>query len=766
MDYFNGTDAHCGGAVGAMGSYVYNLTSSYADQKNEVNIVATSLAMLLLAALLLAFDLLAGAATLRPAARLVLSVSLALFLPVTSYLFSEAKNDVPGAAAADAELPLRARLILAWMLLVELLRKKVEATVAGTKGASGGGPTSRAGRVAFLGYLVFFNVHGAGRKAVFGVLWVFAAAKLVQRVAIGEFVKRSFAFGKNPQLLAGYMAQTLEQQERRPRRDDELMTSCKYAVMGEENLEREAGPNGYLVDLNKTVAGDDNADDAVVVTVGRVWSLAESDQLLVSNPKLKRLCLSYALFKLLRREFEETPLTAAEAADCRELIFRGLCNDGGAAADRAATLFQVFDDELGFVTEYYHSVLPVMLASPFFLLVNYIVFPVLVLGLCLMTVVLCGNGDIAFIAGSIKRDNYAVSFGLLRMTRCLLSRVFRSPSALFSSIDLSITFLLFLTILYEEAWELAVFLLSNWLTVSMVCDYAVKPPSRLRRSAIRGVQWVTNRMSRRNYLRVKQYSVLWFCRLPLKLPAAAVPEEAKQSIVEYLAAYDGAVAPLSAGRSAVAARNTLCNASRLISSACESGSVAEVILTWHIATSLLEVRCPPHAEEEAAAAARSSTVATRLSRYCAYLVAFRREMLPDDVDCTARVYGTMTTELKRELGLKGYYFSTDATRYGKMMAIAGGQEDDEAAAEETTVVRKGARLGKALMDEAAGGDEAAVWKLVADVWTEIVVYVAPARDAEQVRAHGEALARGGEFVTVLWALVTHTGIARPAAASV
>nr|BAD68546.1 hypothetical protein [Oryza sativa Japonica Group] len=680
MDYFNGTDAHCGGAVGAMGSYVYNLTSSYADQKNEVSIVATSLTMLLLAALLLAFDLLAGAATLRPAARLVLSVSLALFLPVTSYLFSEAKNDVPGAGdATDAELPLRARLILAWMLLVELLRKKVEATVTGTKGASGGGPTSRAGRVAFLGYLVFFNVHGAGRKAVFGALWVVAAAKLVQRVAIGEFVKRSFAFGKNPQLLAGYMAQTLEQQERRPRRDDELMTSCKYAVMGEENLQREAGPNGYLVDLRKTVAGDDDA----VVTVGRVWSLAESDQLLVSNPKLKRLCLSYALFKLLRREFEETPLTAAEAGDCRELIFRGLCNDGGAAT-AAATLFEST--------------------------------PVAV--------------------------------------------------ALFSSIDLSITFLLFLTILYEEAWELAVFLLSNWLTVSMVCDYAVKPPSRLRRAAIRGVQWVTNRMSRRNYLRVKQYSVLWFCRLPLKLPAAAVPEEAKQSIVEYLAAYDGAVAPLSAGRSAVAARNALCNASRLISSACESGSVAEVILTWHIATSLLEVRCPPHAEEEAAAAARSSTVATRLSRYCAYLVAFRREMLPDDVDCTARVYGAMTTELKRELGLKGYYFSTDATRYGKMMAIAGGQEDDEAAAEETTVVRKGARLGKALMDEAAGGDEAAVWKLVADVWTEIVVYVAPARDAEQVRAHGEALARGGEFVTVLWALVTHTGIARPAAASV
>nr|CAB53484.1 CAA303711.1 protein [Oryza sativa] len=89
---------------------------------------------------------------------------------------------------------------------------------------------------------------------------------------------------------------------------------------------------------------------------------------------------------------------------------------GAPLSDRAtvaATLFQVIDNELGFVTDYYHSVLPVMLASPFFLLVNYIVFP----------------------SSDIKRDNYAVSFGLLR--RC-------------------------------GSLGVAVFLLSNWFTVSMV----------------------------------------------------------------------------------------------------------------------------------------------------------------------------------------------------------------------------------------------------------------------------------------------------------
>uniref|UniRef100_A0A0E0BWE0 Uncharacterized protein n=1 Tax=Oryza meridionalis TaxID=40149 RepID=A0A0E0BWE0_9ORYZ len=49
------------------------------------------------------------------------------------------------------------------------------------------------------------------------------------------------------------------------------------------------------------------------------------------------------------------------------------------------------------------------------------------------------------------------------------------------------------------------------------------------------------------------------------------------------------------------------------------------------------------------------------------------EMLSDNVDCTTRVYGAMTTYgAQVGAGLKGYYSSTDATRYGKMMAIAGG----------------------------------------------------------------------------------------------
>ena len=51
-------------------------------------------------------------------------------------------------------------------------------------------------------------------------------------------------------------------------------------------------------------------------------------------------------------------------------------------------------------------------------------------------------------------------------------------------------------------------------------------------------------------------------------------------------------------------------------------------------------------------------------------------------------------------------------------------------------------------------------ELLAELWTELTVYLAPSAGELHVKAHKEALALGGEFITVLWALTTHTGIAR------
>jgi hypothetical protein len=84
-----------------------------------------------------------------------------------------------------------------------------------------------------------------------------------------------------------------------------------------------------------------------------------------------------------------------------------------------------------------------------------------VLGLCLMTVFLCGNGDFGYSLASIHADNYTLSTGIRNLTMCLFKEVKKSPNTFFALLDLAITFLLFIIFVYESVWELAVFLLSN-----------------------------------------------------------------------------------------------------------------------------------------------------------------------------------------------------------------------------------------------------------------------------------------------------------------
>ena len=65
---------------------------------------------------------------------------------------------------------------------------------------------------------------------------------------------------------------------------------------------------------------------------------------------------------------------------------------------------------------------------------------------------------------------------------------------------------------------------------------------------------------------------------------------------------------------------------------------------------------------------------------------------------------------------------------------------------------KGAKLGKKLERIT---DYSARWKVIADFWSEMILFVAP---SDNVRGHIERLTHGGEFITRLWALLTHAGI--------
>ncbi|XP_066335635.1 uncharacterized protein [Miscanthus floridulus] len=752
---------------------VYNLTIFYAEadlRGNQAPLVATSVVMFALAVFFVILNIFSRysdvSATLNPSIRLFFSAALSLFLPAMSYLFSEAKST--SAASKVEDLSVRARIILMWMLLVELLRKKVEAILltaagGGTQGYSA--MVQRATRVVWLGSLVFFNLRSAGKKSLYGMLWVFVAAKFVQRSVAIEVGKRSFAYGKNPQLVAAYMPPMLElQQEQQPERSEsELLRHCNYAVMGEEELidKNKAGPKGYKLDKHKlkleleekkAAAG---GDSSAVVTVGRVWRLADSDQLLSSEPRLKRLCLSFALFKLLRRRLEGYPISGAEAADCQRLIFHGLLEepaDTGYSAGEHA--FQVFADEVEFLCENYHSVVPVVFASPFFFAHNYVLFPVVVLALCLLVLVLSGNGDVAYAVRSLRCDNFFTSGNVVATARYVLGSVHKSTTFLFCVIDLTTTVLLVLAVAYEEVSEYVVFLFSNWFTVSLLCYHTSGHERRAEAGVLRRV--ITGVLLLKNThpaLAIKQFSLLWFLgRLPL--PSTAVHSEAMKLIMERLA--NGAA--LTNGTAALYKDDHLrCVRSDELAWAC-GGGVAEVMLTWHVATAMLEARCgrrQQHAPPEP-----GRTAAMSLSGYCAYLVALHPELLPDDKDGTEVLFKEMKKELTKEMGRCGYYGGGEAARCAKLMEMAG-RSTSAAAAMTMTVLEKGARLGKVLIERYKEGAREAVWRLLGDLWTEVVVYAAPTAGELHVKSHKEALAQGAELITVLWAITTHTGIARP-----
>jgi hypothetical protein len=738
------------------------MTISYADQSNESSVVATSVVMFILAAVFFNLNLFSSvsdvSAVLNPTVRLFLSSALNLFLPVMSYLFSEAKKatvdksifvNLKQRQQAD-DLPLLARVILTWMLLVELLRKKVEAILITTGMHVYSSLISHASSVAWLGNLVFFNLQAAGQKALFGVLWVLCTAKLVQRVAITEIGKRSYAHGKNARLISSYMAQ-LPKLRRHVVEGVDVdvgncgagrLERCKYAVMGEENMVLKAGPHGYELDLGLATS------DAAVVTVGKIWQTKE-------HPMLKRLCLSFALFKLVRRRFENLPpATKQETDECQELILDGMCKDAQATGDVPAevALFQVLNDEVNFLTEYYHSVLPVVLASPYFFVVNYLCFPVVVFGLCVMTIVLCGNGSVLYAFKSLTNDNYAVSSGILSLTKCLWKNVVRSPPVFFSIVDVSICYLLFIVVIYEEVWEFIVFLLSNWFIVSLLCTFSAKPQRRESptfRGSVRCILWLRRILSHYpSLITIKQFTVLSMCCLSLRLPTATLPKHAKLAILERFRGQD----PLSNGRAVLTSMGGRHQRFSRLAWACQSGAVAEVILTWHIATSLLETK-----QQLPTSPSRSRRTAARLSRYCAYLVAFRPELLPDDREGTELIYKDLTKGIKAALGgARRYYLSSERSRHETIRAL----RVDASAAADMTVLERGAVLGKQLVEDDEAGD-GAVWEMLADVWVELVVYVSPSRAEEHARGHEAALVQGSELVTMLWVLATHTGIARP-----
>uniref|UniRef100_A0A0A8Y7Y2 DUF4220 domain-containing protein n=1 Tax=Arundo donax TaxID=35708 RepID=A0A0A8Y7Y2_ARUDO len=131
-------------------------------------------------------------------------------------------------------------------------------------------------------------------------------------------------------------------------------------------------------------------------------------------------------------------------------------------------------------------------------------------------------------------------------------------------------------------------------------------------------------------------------------------------------------------------------------------------------------------------------VATALSKYCAYLMVSESELLHRHSLGTKSVYEEVAQAAR--ISLHGVNNKLEAMRRL-------GQDDNSS--EGARIFQQGVALGKRLETMPKR------WEVLADFWVGALVYAAPSDNAEE---HIGCLVKGGEFITHVWALLSHAGV--------
>lgn len=301
-------------------------------------------------------------------------------------------------------------------------------------------------------------------------------------------------------------------------------------------------------------------------------------------------------------------------------------------------------------------------------------------------------------------------------------------------------------------------LTSEWTKVWLLCQYVERNLSGKRTKplelAVRSIQrlkymppW-SNQIGQNNLLR----SPLGFRRVFRKYiigPKASqlqLPEVVKIAVLETLKTHGRRV---NKGQWSLRRNEVLDK----LKWACNLDSIAHCILVWHIATAICESELneASNTNDTMSSATkdgdRDLIVATFLSNYCAYLVAFYPKFIPCNHFSTRIVYDSVVWDLDKLVN--GKQSTGNQIKSEALKKLEG----------RSSIVKMAATLFRELGAEVGGEDQQGkkkkVWKVLAEFWTEMMLYVAPCDDAD---THIEHLKKGGEFVTQLWGLLTHAGI--------
>jgi hypothetical protein len=135
------------------------------------------------------------------------------------------------------------------------------------------------------------------------------------------------------------------------------------------------------------------------------------------------------------------------------------------------------------------------------------------------------------------------------------------------------------------------------------------------------------------------------------------------------------------------------------------------------------------------------------------LVAYSPELLPDNEEWSNSLYKATKKGAERALR-DAVPTAKPELEYRQLVELL------SAAGSKHEVLKEGARLGEQLVELMKGEEEEAAWKALAGFWCEMILCLAP---SDNLDGHAVAVARGGELITLLWALLTHVSIPEAAA---
>lgn len=654
--------------------------------------------------------------------------------------------------------------------------------------------TEAANVTALLGVAFLNSTFNSQFKYPIWALWAMQQMRSIYLVMAYTFATRSSLHGWSSPILTAYMNSPDGICEDR---DPTTMKGYKYFVSGDHKQSVELTPPKYNFELK-------NHRERMLITLDKIWqprgqhsnndngrnNIHENTTTDIPTPRMKDMCLSFALYRLLRCRFDDLTLPGDSIIHTRRLIYEII---GKNSTNLAAQInyysertFRIMKWELAFLNDYFYTRYPILFWRGFPLFAIW--HPVL---------------TIAFIIW-LGRDIHKIYKPKAGETAHIIHGI---------NVDIVITWVFMVIIVLKELWKMVAYLLSDWTKVMILCEYTAESLKCIPQWLWESFVWLLctprSRIVHRWHNKIDQYeflqsfvynpwkwNILYYLSLGLvpkrskgEKPGKTIelPEDVKAAIVKSLCSLDLEQSFLP--EKIPSLESNLPSDPQHFEWPFKLQTWSHSILVWHIATSLCEIELAQHyntsltisevlraiksavnccssqpyviKEERIEGALRANyIVANSVSRYCAYLLMSEPDLLPDSYLIADDIFRSTVAGASYVLNgcdtLQSIYRTL--IREGERQHNGGDNNVNVENAERSQshpnmILKKGAQLGWSLINKLS--DDIARWKFLAEVWADILVHTAPSCNAA---AHKKCLATGGEFITHIWAILSHCNV--------